>query len=43
MGVLWIKALTLTSGHANVIKHLDRVLDCSRRGSWTRRRSSPTT
>ena len=27
MGVLWIKALTLTSGHANVIKHLDRVLD----------------
>jgi alcohol dehydrogenase len=27
MGVLWIKAITLTSGHANVIKHLDRVLD----------------
>jgi 2-desacetyl-2-hydroxyethyl bacteriochlorophyllide A dehydrogenase len=27
MGVLWIKALTLTSGHANVIKHLDPVLD----------------
>ena len=27
MGVLWIKALTLTSGHANVIKHLDRVLE----------------
>jgi 2-desacetyl-2-hydroxyethyl bacteriochlorophyllide A dehydrogenase len=26
MGVLWIKAITLTSGHANVIKHLDRVL-----------------
>jgi 2-desacetyl-2-hydroxyethyl bacteriochlorophyllide A dehydrogenase len=26
MGVLWIKALTLTSGHANVIKHLDHVL-----------------
>jgi 2-desacetyl-2-hydroxyethyl bacteriochlorophyllide A dehydrogenase len=26
MGVLWIKALTLTSGHANVIKHLDPVL-----------------
>jgi alcohol dehydrogenase len=27
MGVLWIKALTLTSGHANVIKHLERVLE----------------
>jgi 2-desacetyl-2-hydroxyethyl bacteriochlorophyllide A dehydrogenase len=27
MGMLWIKALTLTSGHANVIKHLDRVLE----------------
>jgi 2-desacetyl-2-hydroxyethyl bacteriochlorophyllide A dehydrogenase len=27
MGVLWIKALTLTSGHANVIKHVDRVLE----------------
>jgi 2-desacetyl-2-hydroxyethyl bacteriochlorophyllide A dehydrogenase len=27
MGVLWIKALTLASGHANVIKHLDRVLE----------------
>jgi 2-desacetyl-2-hydroxyethyl bacteriochlorophyllide A dehydrogenase len=27
MGLLWIKALTLTSGHANVIKHLDRVLE----------------
>jgi 2-desacetyl-2-hydroxyethyl bacteriochlorophyllide A dehydrogenase len=27
MGVLWIKALTLHSGHANVIKHLDRVLE----------------
>jgi 2-desacetyl-2-hydroxyethyl bacteriochlorophyllide A dehydrogenase len=27
MGVLWIKALTLESGHANVIKHLDRVLE----------------
>jgi alcohol dehydrogenase len=26
MGVLWIKALTLHSGHANVIKHLDQVL-----------------
>jgi 2-desacetyl-2-hydroxyethyl bacteriochlorophyllide A dehydrogenase len=27
MGVLWIKAITLHSGHANVIKHLDRVLE----------------
>ncbi len=27
MGLLWIKALTMTSGHANVIKHLDRVLE----------------
>jgi len=27
MGILWIKALTLTSGHANVIKHVDRVLE----------------
>jgi alcohol dehydrogenase len=27
MGVLWIKALTMTSGHANVIKHLDPVLE----------------
>jgi alcohol dehydrogenase len=27
MGVVWIKALTLKSGHANVIKHLDPVLE----------------
>jgi 2-desacetyl-2-hydroxyethyl bacteriochlorophyllide A dehydrogenase len=26
MGLVWIKALTLTSGHANVIGHVDRVL-----------------
>ena len=26
MGLLWIKALTLCSGHANVIGHVDRVL-----------------
>jgi 2-desacetyl-2-hydroxyethyl bacteriochlorophyllide A dehydrogenase len=26
MGVVWIKALTLRTGHANVIGHLDRVL-----------------
>jgi len=33
MGVLWIKALTLTSGHANVIKHLDRVLELLSEGT----------
>lgn len=27
MGVVWIKALTLKTGHANVIAHLDTVLD----------------
>ena len=26
MGLLWIKALTLRSGHANVIGHVDSVL-----------------
>ena len=26
MGIVWIKALTLTSGHANVIGQVDRVL-----------------
>jgi 2-desacetyl-2-hydroxyethyl bacteriochlorophyllide A dehydrogenase len=26
MGLVWIKALTLRTGHANVIGHLDRVL-----------------
>jgi len=26
MGIVWIKALTLKTGHANVIKHLDPVL-----------------
>jgi 2-desacetyl-2-hydroxyethyl bacteriochlorophyllide A dehydrogenase len=26
MGIVWIKALTLTTGHANVIGHVDRVL-----------------
>ena len=26
MGVVWIKALTLRTGHANVIGHVDRVL-----------------
>jgi threonine dehydrogenase-like Zn-dependent dehydrogenase len=27
LGIIWIKALTLKTGHANVIKHLDPVLD----------------
>jgi alcohol dehydrogenase len=26
MGMVWIKALTLRTGHANVIGHVDRVL-----------------
>ena len=27
MGVVWIKALTVKTGHANVIKHVDPVLE----------------
>jgi 2-desacetyl-2-hydroxyethyl bacteriochlorophyllide A dehydrogenase len=27
MGIIWIKALTLKTGHANVIKHVDPVLE----------------
>jgi len=27
MGIVWLKALTLKTGHANVIKHLDPVLE----------------
>jgi 2-desacetyl-2-hydroxyethyl bacteriochlorophyllide A dehydrogenase len=27
MGIVWIKALTLKTGHANVIRHLDPVLE----------------
>ena len=26
MGIVWIKALTMKTGHANVIGHVDRVL-----------------
>jgi alcohol dehydrogenase len=33
MGVVWIKALTIHSGHANVIGHLDRVIDLLSDGS----------
>ena len=33
MGIVWIKALTLKTGHANVIKHLDPVLSALADGS----------
>jgi 2-desacetyl-2-hydroxyethyl bacteriochlorophyllide A dehydrogenase len=33
MGLVWIKALTLRSGHANVIGHVDRVLGMLAAGS----------
>jgi 2-desacetyl-2-hydroxyethyl bacteriochlorophyllide A dehydrogenase len=33
MGVVWIKALTIHSGHANVIGHLDRVIELLSDGS----------
>lgn len=33
MGLVWIKALTLRSGHANVIGHVDRVLGMLASGS----------
>lgn len=33
MGVVWIKALSLRSGHANVIGHVDRVLGMLAAGS----------
>jgi 2-desacetyl-2-hydroxyethyl bacteriochlorophyllide A dehydrogenase len=32
MGIVWIKALTLKTGHANVIKHLDPVLAALKAG-----------
>lgn len=32
MGVVWIKALTIRTGHANVIGHVDAVLDLMGRG-----------
>jgi alcohol dehydrogenase len=32
MGVVWIKALTLKTGHANVIGHVDRVLTMMQAG-----------
>jgi 2-desacetyl-2-hydroxyethyl bacteriochlorophyllide A dehydrogenase len=33
MGIVWIKALTLKTGHANVIKHVDPVLEAMAAGS----------
>src|SRR3954447_21964722 len=32
MGIVWIKALTITSGHANVIGHVDRVISMMEAG-----------
>ncbi len=32
MGVVWIKALTITTGHANVIAHVDPVLELMQAG-----------
>ena len=34
MGIVWIKALTLRTGHANVIKHLDPVLEALAAGRF---------
>jgi 2-desacetyl-2-hydroxyethyl bacteriochlorophyllide A dehydrogenase len=33
MGLVWIKAITIKSGHANVIAHVDRVLSMLQAGS----------
>jgi threonine dehydrogenase-like Zn-dependent dehydrogenase len=33
MGIVWIKALTLRSGHANVIAHVDSVIERLAAGS----------
>ena len=33
MGIVWIKALTVKTGHANVIKHVDPVLDALSSGA----------
>jgi threonine dehydrogenase-like Zn-dependent dehydrogenase len=43
MGLAWIKALTLHTGQANVIGHLDRVLALMSAGVLDPGRSSPTT
>ncbi len=33
MGIVWIKALTLKTGHANVIRHVDPVLEALAAGT----------
>jgi threonine dehydrogenase-like Zn-dependent dehydrogenase len=33
MGLVWLKALTIKSGHANVIGHVDRVLSMLEAGA----------
>ena len=38
MGLVWIKALTLCTGHANVIGHVDPVLDADVRAACSTRR-----
>ncbi len=44
MGIVWIKALTLKTGHANVIKHVDPVLEALADGrARPEPRWSPTT
>ena len=32
MGMVWLKSLTIRTGHANVIAHVDRVLDLMKEG-----------
>ena len=43
MGLVWIKALTLQTGHANVIGHVDQVLGMLAAGNLDPRRWSPIT
>ena len=43
MGVVWIKALKIVTGHANVIAHVDSVLAMMPAACSTRRRSSAAT
>ena len=42
-GLLWLKAITLRGGHANVIGHVDAVLALMQSGQLDPRRSSRTT
>ena len=43
MGLFWIKALSMRSGHANVIAHVDGSIEMMSAGRSIRPRSSPTT